>query len=109
KANDPSNDAHTGTPSASPKRSAPSFAFGRLIVGRTFLVRFRAAPGPTACLISGPRAKPSRRRNSLMNALSDCWYRNQPKTASDTVTINATKYNDIAIHVPDASAEHRCA
>src|SRR5699024_2887950 len=55
------------------------------------------------------RAKPSRRRNALMNALSDCSYRNQPKTASDTATITATKYNDIAIHVPGASAEHCCA
>src|SRR5699024_2162139 len=103
------NDADTRSPSASSKRSAASFAFGRLIVGRPFLVRLRAAPGPAASLISRPRAISSRRRHSLMNALADCWYRNQPKTASDTVTINATKYNDIAIHVPDASAEHRCA
>ena len=55
---------------------------GFLIEGRTFFTRDSTDLRPTVLVISADRARPSRSRSSLMNFLSDCWYRLHAVTAT---------------------------
>ena len=88
---------------------APSVMAGFLIEGRTFFTRDSTDLRPTVLVISADRARPSRSRSSLMNFLSDCWYRLHAVTATPISTRASTPRPISQPMTPPVVAVHPCA